>query len=416
MLLLTISSLALLGVVNYLAGRKQLLYPPVVFCSVWAADLLLVKLAGDFFYPVAPETLFIFLFGALAFSAGSWLALLYPTRSKPASEVPRSSNRILSFLLVIIIIGIPFCYRAMVDFSSGYGSNYLSAIYVAQYEEINQTDARLKMLYQFDTFAIIIAMVAFFEAKRTRKRAIIAVCVGLVMSIMTGGRAGIAFLIMSLLCLDWFNVRRIRWRVLTLFAVIMVVLFGAIAMYVGKGDARPDASFVDNLAPVARGLVLYASGGMVAFDRVVREPNIIPHNWQVNHIVLQTLNKMGGHFEVPYLHAQFVTVGPSTLQQNVYTFYFAYIDWGITGMMLLVVLVGFIVAMFYRKGIAGDRVSALVYSGLFFGTMMTPYNESFFLGLNMLAKVYAAAWLFYRFPAAYARLSQVARQAVQADL
>jgi len=59
MILVAIAILSLMGFANYWLGR-QFLYPPAVFCTVWAAELVLVRLAGNFFYPMTDETLAIF--------------------------------------------------------------------------------------------------------------------------------------------------------------------------------------------------------------------------------------------------------------------------------------------------------------------------------------------------------------------
>src|SRR5664279_849736 len=103
MILVAIAILSLLAVVNYCICQRSL-YPPVVFCSIWAADLLLVRLAGGLFYPIAGKTLAIFTIGAFAFSLGGFVALL--THPQPTIEQPfsKSSGQLLNVLLFTVVV------------------------------------------------------------------------------------------------------------------------------------------------------------------------------------------------------------------------------------------------------------------------------------------------------------------------
>src|SRR5437667_11905899 len=105
MLLLTITALSLLAYINYrLSGA--FFYPGTVFCASWAATLALISLSGDFFYPLAAETLFIILCGGFAFSLGSALLYLRPSHSAlPAKQLPSLTSRIVSLLVFMVSCG-----------------------------------------------------------------------------------------------------------------------------------------------------------------------------------------------------------------------------------------------------------------------------------------------------------------------
>src|SRR6185437_7387052 len=96
MLALAILILALMALCNYLFSKK-LLYPPVVFCSVWASDLCIVWMAGNFFYRIS-HALVLYCFGALFFSVGGLLAYLIPP--KPSEQRP--ARRIWPWVLLLI--------------------------------------------------------------------------------------------------------------------------------------------------------------------------------------------------------------------------------------------------------------------------------------------------------------------------
>ena len=72
-------------------------YPPVVFCFVWSADLLLVRLAGSFFFPIADDTLVVFCLGALAISVGSAIGLLIPQQT--ARQCGPASTKAIDVIL-----------------------------------------------------------------------------------------------------------------------------------------------------------------------------------------------------------------------------------------------------------------------------------------------------------------------------
>ena len=417
MLFLTILVLSLLAIVNYEFGKKAIFYPPIVLCSVWAADLILVWIAGDFFYPLSPETLFIFLCGCLAFSLGSWLTFFWPQgKSTEIHHLPKSSNQIVNILVLLIVAAIPLCYHWMTNFASGYGSNLLLAARVALLDVTNEADAGSILFKNVASFSMMVAMIVFYENKHAKKRSFIAIVSAIAINLLTGSRAGIVLLIFALVCIDWIKNRRIRWQPLVALFVIFLLTFGLIAIYLQKGDARVDASLSENVVPIVQGFVLYAAGGLVAFDHVVRDPNIIPHNWHIDRFFLQTMNKLGGRFEVPSLHAQFVSVGPNSSFTNVYTFYFAYLDFGYIGMMGVVLALGFFITLCYRKAISGNQIGVLIYSTLFAGLLLSIFNESLFFNLNFLLKLSVVSWLAYSFPTEWAKFSRFTKKSVAAHI
>jgi oligosaccharide repeat unit polymerase len=316
----------------------------------------------------------------------------------------------------VIVVAVPFCYYWITSFSSGYGSNLLLASRVALLEETNEGDTGSIIFKNFASLSIIVAMIAFYQSGHGKKRSFVAIVSALTLNLLTGGRAGIVSLIFALVCLDWIKNRRIHWKHLAVMFLIFVISFSVIAIYLGKVGARADAPLSENIVPVAQGFVLYAAGGLIGFDRVIREPNIIPHNWQINRFFLQTMNKLGARFEVPSLHAEFVSVGPNSMLFNVYTFYFAYLDWGYVGMMGILATLGFIITVFYRKAFGGTTVASLVYSTLFAGLITSIFNEGLLFNLNFLLKLSALYWLLYVGPVLWTRFNQFTSRAVAADI
>jgi oligosaccharide repeat unit polymerase len=418
MLPVTVLAIGLLAFANYRIGGKAAFYPPVVFCGVWCAALALCWVAGDFFYPLSAESMAIFLCGCVTFSIGSWLAFLIPMRpSAQPAGISKTSNRIITLLVVIVVIAAPLWYRWLVNYSSDSGgTNYLRAVYVVLSEDANQKNGAVSFLLNFVVFADVIALIAFLERDYSKKRAAFAIISTFVLNVMTGGRSGFTMFIFGLICLDWLRTRRIRWKMMIATAAFLFAATSVVAVYVQKGDARPDASIGENLSPVMEVFVTYAAGGPVAFDQLVRDPNIVPVNWSVDRFFLQTLNKFGADFDVPDIKAAFVTVGPHGVNINVYTCYFAYWDTGKPGMMALILFFGFIVAWSYRRAIMGRKTAAIMYSYLFAAILLTIYYEPFFFNINTLLKVYIACWVLYELPLWVPRFSGTMKHAVRANL
>src|SRR5215813_2337999 len=399
MLPLTISILLLLAVVNYRIGGKSLFHPAVAFCSVWAGDLLLVWMVGDFFYPLSAETLFIFMGGGVVFSLGSALAFLYPQGPAEQEKVlSQASNRIINILIVLVVCTAPLAFGWMVRTAARYpGPNFFVSAVRAMLDEELQTSLGYSLFGNTVSLSLLVALIAFRESDSGKKRAFLAILLAFALALLTGARAGITTLTFSLLCLDWLKNRRVRWKLLMTMGLIFLVLMSAVAMLV-KIEAEPSASVTANAAPVLRSLMLYAGGGLVAFDRLVREPNTVPFAWHITRGLFQMLNNLGGKFEVQSLHAEFTNIGPHSLNTNVYTFYFAYLEYGYTVMMIIVFILAFLITICYRKAINGGRVAALLYSMLFAYLMVTIFNENFFTNVSFLFKLCLLCAVIYGLP------------------
>jgi oligosaccharide repeat unit polymerase len=408
MLLLAISVLVLLATANYWLERR-IFYPPVVFCAVWAVDLAIVGLSGDLFFSLSEKTMAIFCCGAVAFSLGSSLALFTSQPSRPRDVFPQPPGRFLNLLVVLLAASVPFVAYYIIQLASNFNAATLLLGARMAMLETNETGEQSVLLGAALTLSLIVATIAFLESEKHRIRATVAVLVALMVNILSGGRGGIVTLGFSLVCIQVLKTGRVRWKAMAAIFVVLVLIFGVMGILVQKGEARADATFSENFRPVVEGFAVYAGGGVVGFDRVVRQPTIVPHNWDINRFFLETFNKFGARFEVPSLHAEYVELGPH-YSGNVYTGYFAYIDLGFPLMMLVVFCVGFVLCLAYRKAVEGSKIAILMYAFFFSGLGLMPFNEQFFMQLNHIVKLYAVAWLVYSFPLRMSQFSNVLRR------
>src|SRR5262249_23039231 len=154
--LLVILILCLLANLNYRLGGRSFLYPPVIFCVIWAVNLLQIWILGDFFYPLSTPTLFVVVVCAFTLSAGSWLALI-PAQAPAGERLRADSNRLLNLLFWTVILSVPFYVRWMVGLVREYGSStFLGSARGATTEEANQGLA-YSFFFNLVTLSLIVA-------------------------------------------------------------------------------------------------------------------------------------------------------------------------------------------------------------------------------------------------------------------
>src|SRR5262249_49155259 len=157
----------------------------------------------------------------------------------------RSSHYILVMMVLLCVIAIPFCYRWLTNLSYGVAGTWLGAVRVATLDlEAEQGTSFFSVVVIFSN---LVAILAFCERERYKKLWLIAISAAIGLNLMTGARSGFTILCFSLLCIDWFKTRRIRWKALVIIILIFVVTFTAIAIYVGKGEASIDRSLTENI-------------------------------------------------------------------------------------------------------------------------------------------------------------------------
>jgi oligosaccharide repeat unit polymerase len=183
-----------------------------------------------------------------------------------------------------------------------------------------------------------------------------------------------------------------------------------------NGDTRADASVGDNLVPVVHAFVDYAAGGLSAFSQVVEHPNVISHNWQIYNPALLILNHLGAHFEVPGANAEFISIGPEGLTTNVYTIYFAYIDFGWFVAMLFLCGIGFVVSWVYLRAMAGSKILTVLYTYFFAAIVLSTFSDYFFMGLNFSAKLVAVSWIVYGLPFRWSQFRELCARGAGVDV
>ncbi|MGB8131552.1 MAG: O-antigen polymerase, partial [Candidatus Angelobacter sp.] len=338
----------------------------------------------------------------------SAMALLV-VKPSHAHELPAPvANRFVSLLVWVLAASIPFVAYYIVEIASHFNAATLLLAARMAMLEVNETGEQSLLVGAAITLSLIVASIAFLESENHRFRATVAIFVAMVINILSGGRGGVVTLGFSLICIHILKTGRVQWKALASIFAVFLIIFGVMGVLVQKGDARADATFSENVRPVLEGFAVYGAGGAVGFDRLMRQPNIVPHNWHIDRFFLETSNKLGARFEIPSLHAEYVELGPR-YSSNVYTAYFAYIDFGLPLMMAIVSLIGFVLCLTYRRAVEGGKVATVMFAFFFSGLILMVFNEQFFMQLNYISKLFVVAWIVYSLPLRMQQFSCVLR-------
>ena len=201
MLALTLAALSLLTVANYLVGRS-LFYPALVFCAAWTLALFCLLVSGDMFFSLSSETLSIYLWGAVAFSVGSAAGKFVPLS---ISAVPRRDPKsALTLIVILFVVAFPFYLLWLFQVvAEKPGVLFLSSIR-DYFVSITPEEYTWKFTFFVNilTSTFMVAMIAWASKNRHKKRAIIALIMAVLYSLLTGGRATVIQLLISILCIE----------------------------------------------------------------------------------------------------------------------------------------------------------------------------------------------------------------------
>ena len=388
MIYAAILALMMLLCVNHFIARNAL-YPPSLFTAVWLVSLSALALSGDTFYPISIETMMVFLVGAIAFSLGG-LAAHRPLTSPVSVESRISRSRLfLDLAFLVVVVGFPFFARSLI--ADGIDLQAMRQEEVASRESSRRDFGFMENLVVLAAF-VAIAMHVENDGTRSRRwRAYLAILLALTYSALTGSKSGIR-LILVLMFISAIQAGFLSFRSTAKWMALFVGLFAAGLLLVNF--AYMGFEFSEETLPLLFGAIQnYWLGSMVAFERIVQDPNAIIGHHTLSRFFLETANGFGARFEIPSIHAPFTSVSPDQ-EMNTYTIYFSYIkDYGWLGIILGMAMLGVIVTTVYNAAQRGSKI-AIAFFGVFaMGLVMSIQAEQFVLALNSYIKMF----LFFAF-------------------
>ncbi len=410
MLIAAILSLSVLTALNLRAGRS-VVFPPALFSGLWMMLLCGVFACGDTFYPLSATTLLVYLTGAASFSVGGVLALRRtasrrsPEGSKPLAS-RRSVRRILDWGLLFLSLMFPWYWKYVESLSASSGlNNFWKGIRIQSILQSETTYGLLGMNVEamffgnLVTLSIILALIAYYEARKSRNgmlRAVLYLSVSLAYVLLTAANVGAATLLISALGIECLLFRRLRILLLVVYLSLFLGVFWLVGLVLEKGQVRSSYALEDNLPALVNLVQLYGLGGLVAFDRIVQDPQGIRPTWSIWRFFFLTANKLGAAIDVPSLHAEYTMISPA-MAANVYTLYFSYFpEYGWLGVIGIMCFLGTVLTRLYTEAMRGSPAATVLYGITFTGIVLSGFNEQFFTGLSMLLKTTVLTLLIYK--------------------
>lgn len=382
---------AMLWAVNLFLDRNPL-YPPAVLCGMWSVTMCALLVAGDTFFAILPTALFVFLIGAVSFSAGGVAALLSCSEGRRI-EADKLALRTLDWFLAVLVIGLPFFFQHMKAIADEAGAvGFLFAVRAAAVLDAESSERSFSVLSNLVVLSGFVALAMHIEndgTKPRRRRAWLAISVAMVYGAMTGSK-GFATLVLLLLFITSLRSRLSIWSLAKAIG-LFTVLFAAGLTFINFAYIE-DVSY-DVATPVVGLIQNYWLSSSVAFGHLSEHQTAVFSAHNPVRVVWETLNGLGARFEIPSIHAAYTDVGPGD-NTNTYTIYFGYfLDFGWLGVVIAMAAFGYLSTLAYRK--SANQIAMAFAASFLLAAIFTVHSDKFALGFNGYAKMLAFFWFVY---------------------
>ena len=389
--------LVALAVLNFrLSG--SVLYPPTHFAVIWAVLLAISLVFADSIFPLSVDAVTVFAIGAVAFSAGGAVRLVFEQRRprEYGSAAPQPVNSAVERLLRAGLIGLvllfPVYWRYVLSLADQRFSNIWWAIRsgsIAQSEFQGQKPIEQLFFDNVAVAAILLALAAMTHLGERGSSRLVAfglIATATAYNMATGSRAGAAMVLMGAWGIQMMKRGRFFWR------YVVVGLLGALLMYLPiallrmtkSGDVGSMAA--SDMRVVGDTAILYTVGPLVSFDAYLQNPSSLDETWSISFFFLRAANRLGLDVHAPSTHLGYVSVGQAGAS-NVYTMYLAYYaDFGMAGVILLSAIVGYGLVWLYSAASSRGSYLLILYGLAFNEICKSGFNEGFFNGLNTWIK------------------------------
>jgi oligosaccharide repeat unit polymerase len=404
MILIAACLLVILAFANYRISGS-VLYPSVLFCSWWSVILLLLWSFSALFYPVGPEGLYIYVIGAVAYSAGSLIAGLVPRfRSSAYFGMPGHNprtGRVFVVLLISITAALPLLivYTRTMAYNS-FSESFWQSVR-SSYKELDHvqgggpmTVANLAPIYLVTAFIAILELTAN-PRHRYRRTLLTFISLVFVFQLLTVARANVMVLLCGIVAIVAVRRGRLPTRAILLSVLAFLFIFGLNQFGLDKA-AEWSGPVSERAASFGRGCAGYTIGPLVAFDQVIRRPGQVRNTWKIYKPFFHIANKFGADLPELEQHLDYTEMAPDS-ETNVYTFYFPYYeDFGIPGVVIASVLFGGLSTAVFRMARCKSPMGVVLFPLVVFGIVMSAFGECVFQAVTLWVKAALCVVFFYR--------------------
>jgi oligosaccharide repeat unit polymerase len=404
---LTIVLLALWSAAMLRYGRS-VLFPPASLAMVWTITLFAIWMCGDIYYPLTTTANQIVLTGVFAYSVGAFCAMAAPCRVQGPLDAVRARRRTqvdrwLTAAGIVLLLNIPFSYLYYKQLSSTLAprESLWRQIRIATSKANISGQGPLAIESFILPFLTIIALIGVYEyadTGRRKLRTVFLVLLTVGYQLLNGARSEVFLLLISSVVILWLTHGAPPLRLLGIMGLLFVLIFSAGQISMSKYGAAPEATLVDNLPRIAEGFGTYWLGGIIAFDQNRQNPEL-RYGWDLGKFAKRILNRFGASYPERDRNLEYTKISPRQVT-NVYTAFLPYYmdHGGMSGVIGLMFLVGFLSTYVYRCAIHGNCWAVFTLGAFVYATVMTIYSEEFFAQIMFWIKAGGLSTLVYFTP------------------
>jgi oligosaccharide repeat unit polymerase len=403
----TVALLALWSVVMYRYGRS-VLFPPASLGIVWTITLLAIWLCGDLYFPLTTKANEIVLAGVLAFSLGGICAVVAPIRKGRTLAAVTAMRHIqldrwLNTAVTLSVLNIPFSYLYFKQLSETVAARESAwrQFRIAS----NKANISGHTALPFESFILpflsIVALIAVYEYADTGRRsgrALFFVFLAVGYQMINGARSEVLLVLVSSVVILWLKKGTAPVRLLLVMGFAFLLVFCVNQISMSKYGATAGASLSENLPHVAVGFGTYWLGGIIAFDQNRQNPEL-KYGWDLGKFAKRIANRFGATYSERDRNLEYTKISPTQIT-NVYTAFLPYYmdHGGMSGVLSLMFLVGFLSAYVYRCAIHGHCWAVFTLGAFVYATVMTIFSEEYFAQIMFWIKAGGAATIVYFTP------------------
>lgn len=382
--------LSILILANYWF-RRSVVYPPFLFCAMWLFDFIVISLNLIEVFPLHAITINVVVVGAILFSAGGALSFLVPRtliatrlvligKAVGSTERPKASgDGIKYFIVLLLALGVCLTAHALWVIASGAGGGATGAYFavarnatVQEMNEGHESSHWYSYVTTWGTFAVVL-----FQLEQKDRLFWSAFAITLVACVFSGGRGGILFLVSAVTCIYLVKEERETFRIALRAARWPVASF--LVLFVALTFINKDTSGMTNsvFAYAEDSLIAYIVGPVAALDHVLI--HLLDYRGLPNHtfqFFLRIATSLGiTSYTPPPTLDEWVNIPFGT---NVYTvFKFFIIDFGIYSILPIMLVIGFLHTLLFRKAHTNSNLALYMFSLTTYPVLMSIFDDAY---------------------------------------